>query len=231
MPTLITAHSGADGTPENSLSYLRRALASDADALEIDIRRGEGGGLYLGHDSAGTVSLRTALELTAAHKTMRVNCDLKEPGLEEEVCALAEDFGLGGRVILTGAADAERYGTSPALRRAAELWVNLEEVIPDLYISYRENPDFELTAAETVLAVCRRCHIRTVNLYHRLVTRRFLETLAAAGVGVSAWTVDAPMEIRWFLYRGAANITTRHLSEALALRRGAVSGTHHTGGF
>ena len=37
--TLITAHNGADGTPEGSLEYVRHALSTDADVLEIDIRR------------------------------------------------------------------------------------------------------------------------------------------------------------------------------------------------
>lgn len=57
-PSLITAHNGADGTPENSMEFVRHALASDADALEIDIRRLPDGTLVFTHDlpelSAGT---------------------------------------------------------------------------------------------------------------------------------------------------------------------------------
>ena len=34
--TILTAHSGADGFPDNSLVFVRHALASGADALEID---------------------------------------------------------------------------------------------------------------------------------------------------------------------------------------------------
>ena len=39
--TLITAHSGADSTPENSIEFVKYALTIDADVLEIDVRMGE----------------------------------------------------------------------------------------------------------------------------------------------------------------------------------------------
>ena len=40
---MITAHSGCDETPENSLEFLRTALQSEADAVEVDVRKnGEG---------------------------------------------------------------------------------------------------------------------------------------------------------------------------------------------
>ena len=36
--TLITAHSGADGTPDNSMEFVRYALTRQADVLEVDVR-------------------------------------------------------------------------------------------------------------------------------------------------------------------------------------------------
>lgn len=41
--TLITAHSGADGTPENSMEFVRHVLAAQADVLEVDVRTGKTG--------------------------------------------------------------------------------------------------------------------------------------------------------------------------------------------
>lgn len=37
--TLITAHSGADGTCENSMEFVYYALTTSADVLELDVRR------------------------------------------------------------------------------------------------------------------------------------------------------------------------------------------------
>ena len=36
---MITAHSGADGTKENSLEFVAYAMQTGADALEVDVRR------------------------------------------------------------------------------------------------------------------------------------------------------------------------------------------------
>ena len=45
--TLITAHTGADSFPDNSLEFVRHAVASEADAFEIDIRKRADGVLII----------------------------------------------------------------------------------------------------------------------------------------------------------------------------------------
>ena len=60
--------------------------------------------------------------------------------------------------------------------------------------------------------------ISTINIYQGLVTRRLIEVLKKEGIGVSAWTVNEPSELEWFLQSGVTNITTRNLQKALALR-------------
>ena len=211
MYTMITAHSGADGTPDNSLSYLRRALSLSVDALEIDIRRGDGG-LVLSHDlpPEDAVSLDAALAMIAAHPSMKVNCDLKEPGLEDAVCTLAAP--LAGRLILTGTVD------PAAVRGRAEVCLNIEEHIPDFYRRYREEADFPRRAAAEIAPLCRDAGIRTINVCHWLVTRPFLDALAAEGLGVSAWTADEPEHLAWLFAAGVDNVTTRRTDLALSIR-------------
>lgn len=48
--TLITAHNGADATPEDSMEFVRMALASGADVMEIDIRQLADERLVFAHD-------------------------------------------------------------------------------------------------------------------------------------------------------------------------------------
>ena len=99
--TILTAHSGADGLPDNSLAFVRYALTTDADALEVDVRRAPSGELRLGHDEADS-SLPTLAEVFGLLRKVpdrRINCDLKEQGLEETVCELARKAELEGRPI------------------------------------------------------------------------------------------------------------------------------------
>ena len=217
---LITSHTGADGTPDNSLEYVRYALTTNADTLEVDIRPIEDGTLAISHDEAGldAAPLAEVFALVAAHPSMKVNCDLKIAGLEEQVFRLADAYGLSGRLIYSGTVDAGLYSRSELLRGNVEVYLNVEEYVPDLYRNYRDIPDFELQVAARMTEVCHANDIRMINIHQWLVTRRLIEVLAKEGIGVSAWTVNEPAELEWFLRRGVANITTRSLRQALALR-------------
>ena len=220
----ITAHSGAEHTADNSLDFVCYALELAVDALEVDVRRRADGVLALGHDAADDQSptLEEVLGLVAAHPSMCINCDLKMPGLEREVAALAQQAGLVGRLIFSGTVDAAVCAADPSLHEQAEIYLNIEEYVPDLYVSYRNIPDFELQAAAKITAVCKQYGVRTVNINQVLVTRRLVQTLAQEGVGLSAWTVNEASELRWFLANGVRNITTREPSLALALRGEAI---------
>lgn len=218
--TKITAHSGAAHTADNSLDFVRYALGLAVDALEVDVRRRADGVLALGHDAADAQSptLEEVFELVAAHPSMCINCDLKMPGLEREVATLAQQAGLAGRLIFSGTVDAAACAADPLLHEQAEIYLNIEEYVPDLYENYRNIPDFELQAAAAITAVCKQYGVRTVNMYQALVTRRFVRALAQEGLGLSAWTVNDESELQWFLANGVRNITTREPSLALALR-------------
>ena len=79
-PILITAHSGCEGTAENSLESILRGIALGADCVEIDVQVDEDGRLYLSHDPlpdpGKAVSFPDALR-PIAESGIAVNCDLK----------------------------------------------------------------------------------------------------------------------------------------------------------
>ncbi len=205
----ITAHSGSDGTPDNSLACVEYALSTAVDAFEVDVRRLADGTLALGHDAADHTAptLREVLALAAAKPGVRINCDLKERGLEPAVAALAAECGMSGRLILSGSVDVDIFAAHPELHDCAEV-----------YLNYRNIPDFELTAAEIITKVCREHGIATVNMNQVLITRRFIETLKDSGIALSAWTVNEEIFLDWFLKQGVRNITTRRPALALRLR-------------
>ena len=135
-------------------------------------------------------TLREVLALAAAKPGVRINCDLKERGLEPAVAALAAECGMAGRLIFSGSVDVNIFAAHPELHDCAEVYLNIEEYVPDLYLNYRNIPDFELTAAEIITKVCREHGIATVNMNQVLITRRFIETLKDSGIALSAWTVN-----------------------------------------
>ena len=219
--TMITAHSGADKRPDNSLEFVRYALESRADALEVDIQADPvSGELIITHDetlNGEYPRLWEVFALLAQHPAMRINCDLKPAGLEWPVYQLAAELGVTDRLIYSGTVSVDIMKSRPELE-GVEVFLNLEEYVEDLYINYRDIPNFELTAAETICRVCRENNVRVVNVNYNLVTRRFIQLLAAEGIGVSVWTVNEGQAISYFLSRGAYNVTTRSLARALEIR-------------
>lgn len=216
----ITAHSGADGFPDNSLDYVRYALASGADILEVDVRRGPDGRLMLGHDAADAAlpTLEEVFTLLAETPRMGINCDLKEPGLEEAVCALAAAKGLAGRVLLTGTVDMRRWAASSELRKVAALWANIEELLPGFDKARLQDPVCREQAAAEAVALCRELGIDTVNSWYGLADEAFLARFRRAGIALSLWTVNEEDALRRFLHAGVKSITTRKVKLALRLR-------------
>lgn len=213
---MVTAHSGCDGTPDNSMAYIRHAMTCGADALEIDVHACPGG-FYLSHDesSEDCPDLEEVFKLLSG-RPIRINCDLKEFGLEEEVLALAERCGAAGQVLFSGSVSGEVLLRDPDIRRRT-LW-NIECALPELLESYDQGimPGAEdvRRAAET----CRHHGAAVINVHYRLCTEENLEIFRAHGVAVSAWTVNEEPDARRLLEAGVGNITTRRPGMVCSLR-------------
>ncbi len=222
--TLITAHSGADGTCENSMEFVYYALTTSADVLELDVRRDKDHNLVIAHDETdgGAVSLRDVFMVMRKHTEMRMNCDLKEYGLELPVLRLAEECGLSPEQILYSGSVRPLRMAEPCPWREVEVYWNVEECIPDFCGDTGPDHPKDISTestAEKLVAACRVCGISTVNICGKFLNESFLSVMEKNGIGISAWTVNEPVRIRQLLGIGIRNITTRNLKEALMLRR------------
>ena len=121
--TVITAHSGCEGTPDNSREHILAAIASGAEMIEVDVRQAPDGTLILSHDVPEDISVRVTLrelfELIEPEKNMEMNLDVKTSGLVEPVMALAKEFDLAGRILFTGECNDDR---ALAVSLGAEVW-------------------------------------------------------------------------------------------------------------
>ena len=217
--TLITAHNGADGTQEGSLEYVHYALSTDADVMDIDIRRRPDGMLVFTHDVPTADLQLVPIEdvfLRVSGTGKLVNCDLKEAGLESAVYALALKCGIEQQLIYSGTVSAA-YCQETGLHRLVRIALNIEEYVPDLYARCRRDPAQMVEAAKEMSAVCRRHGIGCVNANYRLAADAFMDVLEENGMELSVWTVDDPAEAARFLRRGIENVTTRNLREILPL--------------
>ena len=202
--TLITAHSGSDGTPDNSMEFVNYALGTAVDALEIDVRQAANGTLIISHDETGeeAVTLKEVFDAVRGHEK-RINCDLKEYGLEEAVNELAVSCGL----------------TVPPWE-AVEVFWNVEECISDIYVCEAGGEREKITAemAKKLAVEAARSGYSVININEKYLNEAVLETMRSHHMGISAWTVNEPDRISQLLELGVHNITTRRPAEALKLR-------------
>lgn len=208
---VITAHSGCEGTPDNSIEHIRTALSCGAEMFEIDVHE-HGGVLYLTHnrleDYTGCPTLAQCFELAAAHPTMCINCDVKTFGLTAPVIELAKQYGMESRILFTGSvAPDERPLLNASL---SDWWLSLwcsdheEEDLANACRTYRELDNL----------------YRIINLDQKMVNDRVVRTMKETGHTLSVWTVNTEEGLRRIMNTGAAaNITTRIPKLALAIRK------------
>lgn len=246
----ITAHSGCEGTADGSMESILRGIELGADLVEVDVRRGAGGGLVLAHDAveddAGLVPLEAALREIAKHPDVGINCDLKEYGLAPEVIALAGDSGLKeGRLAFSGSLTPRQVMGETSVGCRAKVYLNIEEALCALY--REKHPDAAPGAdpwevvlrhmserldawIDPLIDLCLKADIHALNLPPKSFIKPYLKKLGEAGVRISAWTINEPDAMReLFRMPWLENLTTRRVALALRERDALKNGVHERG--
>ena len=216
---IITAHSGCDGTKDNSLEFIGYALASGADCLEVDVRLDPNGELSLSHDETGgeCVKLEEAFVLLREKPDKKMNCDLKLKRLEIPVYRLASQYHVEKQLIYSGEVDTELLAESRNKFSEAEIYLNIENLYPEIY-NGRETEKWQ----EKVMEAIRKAadlSVSCINAEYHILTEPVLSCMAKQGLRCSAWTVNEEQDIRRMLECGVANVTTRNLKGALNIRK------------
>ncbi len=215
MRTMITAHSGCEGYPDNSLEYVRHALCCGADALEIDVHP-RPGGFYISHDpsDAPCPDLGEVFSLVR-ESGIKVNCDLKHPGIEYEVLELARSFEMESRLLFSGYVSREAM-EEPEIRKRT-LW-NIESAMPEFYEQSLAEIPFTAAQIREAAEVYLRYGAVAANLYYGFCDEERLSFFREKGIALSVWTVNDEAAARRFLNAGVFNITSRQPTMVRRLR-------------
>lgn len=231
----VFAHRGlALGAPENTIPAFRAATDAGAGYLETDVRLTRDGVAVLAHDAAfvavdgraGEIASSTAADLArvdlgggtgfvpleealATFPHERFNIDVK---LDEAVTATVEAIRRAGaidRVLLASFSEARRR------RLAREL--------PGVATSPGRNGVIRvLAAAATPSVAAMRAALagaRALQAPTRVITRRVVRAVHAAGAEVHAWTVNDPATMRRLLDLGVDGLVTDRCDLAVEVVR------------
>lgn len=213
--TIITAHSGCEGTIPGSLENILTALKCKADLIEVDLRL-YGEDVYLAHDpiDAGQLDsylpFRRVLEILAPEK-IKLNCDLKEKEVFEPALKLIREYRMEERIVFTG-----DYYVKTDIKAKYKYFLNIScsgiklnseiisEIDADRMIElYKSSKDKAFDA---------------FNLNYMRITPEAKKKLYDAGINTCFWTVDNIEEIERMLKDGVFAITTNLLDDAISAR-------------
>lgn len=241
--TFITAHSGCENTPRDSLETIDQALLYGADIIEMDVRRAPDGVLRISHDrlTAAEYEKKPTLEEVfrrIADTRLRINCDLKEQSALYEVLALGERMGFGrDRLILSGCTSPEQLARDPEIVERAAVYLNMEEILKFLYLAERlegcdtqfaqlmSRPWSMMGPAPTperwlghIVRCCKALGVQGLNLPKDRLPEELIALCHAAELPFSVWTVNEPEIMDKCLRAGAENITTLAVRLAVETR-------------
>lgn len=224
--TMITAHSGCEGTPDNSIASIETGIALGADCVEIDIRMDAQGRLWLTHDLPALFSGLTSVEdaFSLIQKSgIAVNCDLKEYEALLPTIKLADRYNIGpDRLIFSGSVDTALLEKKPEIARRSRIFLNSEELVKDL--SNIELPDrvgqtaFLLANASLAAERLHALGAEALNAPYKYTPDQLIGMLRTRNVSLSLWTLNNEAALREFITKDLLNIITRIPSAALRIR-------------
>lgn len=227
IPTAVTAHSGCEGTPDNSMESILVGIGSGAECIEVDVQIDSEGRLWLTHDMreeySGTVSLREAFE-AVMHSRVSINCDLKDYRALYPVIALADEMGLPReKFIFSGSVDASLLEKDPSIARRARIFLNTEELCKFMAEPVPQDREGEMRffdeQLDQIADFVHKTGVEAINAPYHYVTKQQIAAMRIRGIGLSLWTVNESEDIEDLLQAGLLSLTTRRPAEAVRIRR------------
>ncbi len=219
--TWLTAHSGCDSTKDNSMAFLQYAMGLEVDCIEVDVRQDAAGILILSHDEGpADAYLADAFAMLSGRHGMKINCDLKEDGLENRVYALAREFEVQEQLVFSGCVSAEAAEQNPRLFMHADWFLNIENLFPHvktLYQAGEADTDTVIHIADGLERFINAYAVRCLNTHYFIVHTPLYAELMMRDIPLSLWTPDDERLICRLLADGVFNITTRNAKRACEL--------------
>lgn len=205
----VTAHTGCEGTKDNSLEAITAGKNAGADIVEFDLRfDGDGNGI-LAHDEdeKNAVSLEEALKTVSSFEDLRVNVDCKTTDNLREVYRLGEKYGITDRLFYTGI---EEKDVEAASQQTPQIPYLLNYKVDK---SKKNDEEYILSLINLV----KEKGAPGLNINHGQCSRKMVQMFREEGLTVSVWTANSVIAMLRCLSFSPDNITTRYPSTLIKI--------------
>ncbi len=201
----VTAHTGCEGTKDNSLEAIHKGKEAGADIVEFDLRFDASGRGILSHDEneKDPVALEKALAVISAYDGLKVNVDCKTTDNLKEVYRLGQEYGIADRLFYTGIevkdVDAAKLQT-PQIPYFLNYKVKRFKKNNEKYISF-------------LISLVKEKGALGLNIKYNQCSKKMVEMFRREGLQISVWTANNTRVMLKCLSFSPDNITTRYPSE------------------
>ena len=205
----VTAHTGCEGTADNSLEAIKKGYDSGADIVEFDLRFTESGDPVLSHDADGKncVALKEAFELVAKCENLKVNVDCKTVENIAVVPKFAQECGIADRFFYTGI-ETEKVAAVQKNSPGVEYYLNTK------VRKWRRNSEKYI---RSLVKLIKDNGAVGINIRFTNASKKMVEIFHEEGLLVSVWTVNKEKDMHKVLPLGCDNITTRQPSMLIGI--------------
>lgn len=197
----LTAHTGCEGTKDNSLDAITVGYVSGADIVEFDLFFDVNNNAVLSHDMpmGKAVTLDEAFCHIKKFPGLKVNVDVKVTNDLLQVKECAEKYGILDRIFYTG--------ITPEYADAVQK--STPEIPYYLNISVDKNKNNDGEYISSLIEEVKKAGAIGINMHFRGCSKLLVEKFREAGLLVSLWTVNNRFDMKKVLFMEPDNITTR----------------------
>lgn len=197
----VTAHTGCEGTADNSLEAIAKGYLCGADIVEFDVHFNSKGEPVLAHDYAAddSVKLKDAFDLVAGYENLRVNVDCKTVDNLKAIVKTAEECGVKDRIFYTGI-EVKEVKTVKKDTPEIEYYLNTK------IDKTRKNDEHYI---RSLVTLTKAVDAKGLNIHFSEASQKMIKIFHSEGLEVSLWTVNKKLDMHKVLALGCDNITTR----------------------
>ena len=205
----VTAHTGCEGTADNSLEAIKKGYESGADIVEFDVHFNSEGEPVLAHDYAAddSVKLKDAFMLVAECDGLRVNVDCKTVDNLKAIVETAEECGVKDRIFYTGI-QVKDVKTVKADTPEIKYYLNTK------IDKIRKNDEHYI---RSLVTLTKAVDALGLNIHFSEASEKMIKIFHQEGLEVSLWTVNKELDMHKVLAMGCDNITTRQPSKLIEI--------------
>lgn len=198
----ITAHTGCEKTPANSIESISAGASAGADIVEFDIRFDKNNMPVLSHDEpkGGEITLEQAFEKLTEYKELKANIDIKSTSNLREIQRLAEKYNLLDRVFYTGVFE---HFVEAVKKDSPKIpyYLNITDVIKPK----KHSQEYLLSLVKKV----KDNDAIGINFHYKNASKKLVNTFHDNGLLVSIWTVNRKWKFIRIINMSPDNITTK----------------------